>query len=102
LRERLPNRRSSETFAFTCDSRRFLATVSRFGDGRLAEIFISDSRAGSHIDHLVRDAAIVASIAFQYGTPVDVVRHALQRDEVGRAVTPLGAALDILEKGSPI
>jgi len=97
-RERLPNRRSSETFAFDCDGHRCVATVSRFGDGRLAEIFISDSRAGSHLDHLARDAAILASIAFQYGAPVDVVRHAVQRDQIGRAVTPLGAALDRLQE----
>jgi ribonucleoside-diphosphate reductase alpha chain len=101
-RERLPNRRSSETFAFTCDGRSCLATVSRFEDGRLAEIFISDARAGSHLDHLARDAAILASIAFQYGAPIDVIRHALQRDQIGRAETPLGAALDYLAEGDLI
>jgi ribonucleoside-diphosphate reductase alpha chain len=100
-RERLPNRRLSETFDFACGSGTYTATISRFADDRVAEIFISNNKAGSHLDHLARDAAITASIAFQHGAPVDVVRHALQRDHLGRAVTPLGVALDHLAGGNP-
>ena len=48
VRERLPNRRASKTFAFECNGLHYLATVSQFADGRLAEIFISNAKVGSH------------------------------------------------------
>jgi hypothetical protein len=49
-RTRLPDRRPSTTFAFECNNLRYLATVSFFDDGRLAEIFLSNAKAGSHSD----------------------------------------------------
>jgi hypothetical protein len=93
-RQRLANRRSSETFTFECNGLRYLATISRFSDDRLAEIFISNAKAGSHSDAAAKDAAVVCSIALQFGVPVDVIRHALLRDSQGRPSSPLGAALD--------
>jgi hypothetical protein len=98
VRQRLPNRRASETFRFECNGQPCLATVSRFGDGRLAEIFISNAKAGSHSDSAAKDAAVVRSIALQHGVPVDVIRHALLRDSQGRASSPLGCALDLIAK----
>jgi hypothetical protein len=76
---------------------RYVATVSFFpGTDRLAEIFIGNGRAGSDVDTAARDAAVVVSIALQYGVPLDVLRHALMRDAQGRASGPLGSALDII------
>jgi hypothetical protein len=95
-RERLPNRRLSETFAFECNGLNYLASISHFADGRLAEIFISNSKAGSHSDSACKDAAVVCSIALQHHVPVDVIRHALLRDSQGHAASPLGAALDLV------
>jgi hypothetical protein len=37
---------------------------------------------------------VAASLCFQFGCPLDVLRRALLRDPHGRASTPLGAALD--------
>jgi hypothetical protein len=45
---------------------------------------------------MASDAAVVASIALQYGVPLEVIRHALMRDVRGRASGPLGAVLDLL------
>ena len=100
-RSRLPNRRPSETFALDCNGLSYLATISRFQDGRLAEIFISNAKAGSHSDAAAKDAAVVASIALQHGVSVDVIRHALLRDSHGRASSPLGAALDVVVEREP-
>ncbi len=100
-RSRLPNRRPSETFALDCNGLSYLATISRFQDGRLAEIFISNAKAGSHSDAAAKDAAVVASIALQHGVSVDVIRHALLRDAHGRASSPLGAALDMVMEREP-
>jgi hypothetical protein len=99
-RARLPNRRASETLAFECNGLRYLASISRFADGRLAEIFISNSKAGSHSDAACKDAAVVCSIALQFGVPVEVIRHALLRDSQGRAASPLGCALDLIAESA--
>ena len=62
---------------------------------------MSNAKAGSHSDAAAKDAAVVCSIALQYGVPVDVIRHALLRDLHGRASSPLGAALDAIAETSP-
>lgn len=95
-RNRLANRRASEQFTFQCNALIYTATASFFPDGRLAEIFLSNAKAGSHSDSAAKDSAVVCSIALQYGVPLDVIRHALLRDAHGVASSPLGVALDII------
>jgi hypothetical protein len=92
-RQRLPNRRSCGTFELEVSGLRYTATIGRFADGRLAEIFLSNHKSNSGADVNARDAAIVASIALQYGADVETIRKALCRDSQGRASGPLGAAL---------
>src|SRR5262245_15458204 len=95
-RQRLPDRRASETFAVACGGLTYTATVSRYADGRLGEIFIGMIKAGSAADMVARDSAIVCSLALQYGADAETVRRALCRDARGQASGPLGAALDRL------
>jgi hypothetical protein len=95
-RERLRNRRSSETFTLELHGLRYIASFSCFDDGRVAEIFLQDHKPASQSDANARDSAIAASLALQFGCPLDVLRHALLRDAQGRAATPLGVALDII------
>jgi ribonucleoside-diphosphate reductase alpha chain len=95
-RERLPNRRAAETFNLECAGLPYTATVGRFDDGRLAEIFISNHKAGSAADTAARDAAIAASIALQFGADAETIRKALCRDTRRNAKGPLGVALDLL------
>ena len=95
-REKLPNRRLNETFGFELDGLRYTASVGRYADGRAAEVFLSNHKAGSQAGAIARDAAIILSFALQYGVPLDEVRKALLRDGQGRASTPIGAALDLL------
>jgi hypothetical protein len=97
-RQRLPDRRSSETFGFVCADLRYTATASWFADGRLGEVFLGNHRADSHADACAKDAAILASIALQYNAPLDVLRKALLRDSQGRPSTPIGIALDLLAR----
>jgi hypothetical protein len=92
----LPNRRASQQIAFECNGLRYVATVSFFPDGRLAEIFLGNAKAGSHSDSAAKDSAVVCSIALQYDVPLDVIRRALMRDSQGRASSPLGCALDMI------
>jgi ribonucleoside-diphosphate reductase alpha chain len=95
-REKLPDRRSSESFSFECNGLHYTATISRYADGRLAEIFLGNAKAGSHSDAAAKDSAVVCSIALQHGVPLDTIRKALLRDARGNPSSPLGAALDII------
>lgn len=99
-RERLANRRASENFSFEHNGHKFVATISRFSDGRLAEIFLSNGHIGSDTDAAARDSAVVASLALQSGVSVQTIQHALLRDPRGIAASPLGTALDIWLAGS--
>jgi hypothetical protein len=95
-RERLPDRRASESFTFELDGLRFTATLSRFPDGRIGELFLNNHKAGNQSDTNTRDAAIVLSFALQHGADIGAIQRALCRDNAGRALGPIGAALDLI------
>jgi ribonucleoside-diphosphate reductase alpha chain len=95
-RRRLPNRREHEVLDFEHGGFRYIGGIGRFQDGRLAEVFLNVAKSGTAIENHARDAAIVASVALQYGTPVDVIRHALTRNGDGSASGALGRLLDLL------
>ena len=95
-RRRLPNRRLAETFDLEVGGLRYVASIGRFADGALAEVFLTNGKCGSDADTAARDGAVVASNAMQYLVPLDVIRHALMRNRDGSACGPLGAALDRL------
>lgn len=97
-RRALPNRRLCETRSIEVSGLRYTVSIGRFSDGKLAEMFINNHKNGSHADVAARDSAVVASIALQYGVPLDVLRNALARDSRGNALGPLGAVLDQLAK----
>src|SRR5215470_10706376 len=97
-RRRLPNRRPIETFEIEVGGLHYVVSVGHFADGALAEIFITNGKAGSDSDTAARDSAVVASIALQFGVPLEVIRHALMRNRDGSACGPLGAALDLLHE----
>ena len=56
-RERLPNRRASETFEIEIASRKYRCSISHYADGRLAEIFLSNNRMNSDSDTAARDSS---------------------------------------------
>jgi hypothetical protein len=95
-RQRLPNRRQSETFDIESRGLRFTVTASHLDSGDLGEVFIQNHKADSTAGIMASDAAIAASLALQFGCPADVLRKALCRDSQGRASSPLGVALDLI------
>jgi hypothetical protein len=95
-RHRLPNRRASESFGFECGGMAYVATISRFPNGDLAEVFLTNHKVGSGADAAARDSAVVASIAMQHGAPAEVLRHAVLCNADGTASGPLGTALDLV------
>jgi hypothetical protein len=96
-RARLPNRRAATSTSFERDGARFEMTAGFYPDGRVGEVFVNADRANSLLDFLMSDAAILASLALQYGAPLDEIRHALKRDIRGDAASPIGAALDKIQ-----
>jgi hypothetical protein len=95
-RARLPNRRASETFDLEVAGLRYTATISRFADGRIGELFLSNHKNNSGADTAARDASIAFSFAVQHGADAEAIRRALCRDSCGNANGPLGAALDLI------
>jgi hypothetical protein len=97
-RRRLPDRRANETFSFDWLGMQFVATIARFDNGQVGEIFLSNGRVNSHADTAARDSAVVASLSLQFGVPLETLRKALMRDSRGVASGPLGVALDLISE----
>jgi hypothetical protein len=93
-RNRLPDRRPAVTTAIERDNLNYQMTIGLYPDGRVGEIFLNAEHSNSLLDAMTHDAAILASIALQFGCPLDTIRHALKRDGRGVAASPIGAALD--------
>ena len=98
-RERLPNRRAHTLLNIEAGGFRYVADVGHYGDGRLAEIFLTAEKGGSATDDAARDSAVVASLALQHGVDPDMLRRALMRNGNGVASGPLGTLLDLLASG---
>jgi ribonucleoside-diphosphate reductase alpha chain len=95
-RKRLPNRRGSEVFELEAGGLHFSASVSRFADGSIGELFLNNHKSNSAADTNARDSAIAFSFAVQHGADAEAIRRALSRDAQGRALGPLGVALDLI------
>ena len=91
-RERLPDRCEAELIDFEHDGRKWTATVGRFADGRIAELFIDGSKDAPIVE-LAQESAIVASLALQSGCALETLCDAL----AGRCAGPLGAALALVD-----
>jgi hypothetical protein len=74
-------------------------TISRFPDGRLAEVFLHGGKPDSAIAIVGHDLAVAASLALQHGCPVATLRGALSCLSSGAAAGPLGALIDIVAEG---
>lgn len=99
-RERLADRRYHESFVFDHGGLTYTAGVGFYPDGRVAKIFLSCGKAGSHAESNARDAAILASLVLQHGVPLERIRHTLTRDDRG-SHGPIGHALDLLASNEP-
>ena len=77
-RNRLPNRRASSAFSFEFEGQNYRASVSRFADGTLAEIFLdAHAKIGSAAQTDAQSAALRASLCLQHGVPAYRIRAAV-------------------------
>lgn len=93
-RLRLNNRRRAVTLDIEHAGLRFKATVGFFDDGRPAELFVSNHKAGNALDVIARDSGILVSLCLQHGCTVETISHALSRNRDGSASGIVSAVLD--------
>lgn len=105
-REPLSHRRSHVAFTFNHWNTNFTAGVGREVirvEGRLEpvgpikEVFIN-CKTGTHFETLMRDQAIILSIALQFGASIEALRGAITRNSSGEPMGPVGALLDMLKE----
>ena len=91
-RERLPQMRRSIKDVIEVQGHAVLAEVGFYRDGRPGEVFLDADKPRTLLDTMMKDGAIAASLALQYGCPPEVLAGALLRDESGRPAGALGIA----------
>ena len=70
VRERLPRRRRSNTFAFRVADCEGYVTVGEYEDGRPGELFIKVSKQGSTLAGIMDAFSISISLGLQHGVPL--------------------------------
>ncbi len=70
VRERLPRRRKSSTFAFRVADCEGYVTVGEYDDGRPGEVFMKVSKQGSTLAGIMDAFSISVSLGLQHGVPL--------------------------------
>jgi ribonucleoside-diphosphate reductase alpha chain len=70
IRERLPRRRQSTTFAFRVADCEGYVTVGEYDDGRPGEVFMKVSKQGSTLAGVMDAFSISVSLGLQHGVPL--------------------------------
>ncbi len=96
-RERLPNRRQSETVDLWHGGRRYHLTMGEFPDGRPGEIFLHGAKPGSDTDLLCDDIGVLISRLLQYGDdPASLASGMGRLGDGTTAASLVGAVVDVL------
>ena len=100
-RQKMPQRRHCEVIEFQHLSplghpSPYLATVGRYEDGRIGELFLDGKMASSEAGALAHDAAILISIALQHGVAIGELQAAMARGQGGHPHSVIGTVLDLL------
>lgn len=78
-RQRLRDRRQSETRTLRHDGHQFTVTVGFDAGGQPLEVFACAAKAGTALAHLLADAAVIVSIALQHGVEPAALAKSLGR-----------------------
>lgn len=99
MREKLPDRRQTETFDVVWQVREggkpFVITigVGRRRTGQIIELFCTAGKSGDALESAARDCAIVTSIALQNGASLTEITAALTYETDGKPSSMAGAIL---------
>ena len=77
-RESLPSTRKSWTVKVIIDGQSFFLTCGEYSDGRLGEIWITASKAGTFLRGVLDTLARQTSISLQWGVPISEVIRSMQ------------------------
>ncbi len=112
-RQRLPNRRPSETLELQLPHATVTACVGFDpADGRPRELFLSGDKDGTEMAAILDDTSVVISVALQYGIPAAALAKSVARIPATPLVptdlatapahtapaSVIGAALDLLRE----
>ena len=93
-RERLPNRRIGETFELEVAGLRYTATIGRFPDGRIGEIFLNNHKSNSAATRMRATAPSCAASRFNmalilkpFAGPYAVIARGARRGRSARRST---------------
>ena len=102
-RRELPQRRGGENFSFEHDGQKFTASVryASITDLTPREVFLNAEKPDSAVDLAAKDAAVLVSVALQYGVELRELSRSLSRNADGGASSPIGALLDLLTREEP-
>lgn len=89
----LPNRRAAESFGLHFRNIDCRVTIGFYPDGSPGEVFISGGKIGADFEAAARDAAIILSLALQFGTPLHVIAAALTKNSDGSPGSLVGAVV---------
>ncbi len=103
VRKKPPNRRRSETFAYTVHgqfgraSPEYYASVGYYNNGRVCEVFLrpKTGKPGTELNIMMLELSIITSMALQAGVSMDEMRAALPRNET-LPEGALGTLLDLI------
>ena len=65
---------------------------------RICEVFIAGSKAGSEMQSLLDDCAVLLSLALQYGVPHAQLMHSLHSGRVDGSASLLGRVVEMLHE----
>ena len=96
-RQRLPNRRQSESLTLEFENQQFEIGIGYFPDGTPGETFARCTKPGSQLDCLLDDAATLISISLQRGiTPSQLGKSLGRAGPAGPRSSILGCIVDAL------
>ena len=103
IRRVLPQRRACESFDldFGGLARAHTITIGFYDDGTIGEVFINGGKSGEQVEAIARDAAVILSLALQFGVDLANIKSAITRDAQGDAQTIIGVVVDRLCGGGP-
>ena len=99
-RERLPDRRPSETVSFHHDNVNYTATFGRDPSMEIKEVFIDAGKVGSGLQIGMNDAATILSVALQNGIKPKDLFKSVRRDASGHPASPIGIILSDMVKAN--
>ena len=96
VREKLPNRRHSETHNVVMGGIPFLITLGYYSDGRIGEVFVHGAKVGSTWQAILDDASVLLSILIQMGYDPERLSESMCREVEGGAPSSIfGYILDL-------